>query len=291
MSGKRRVRDFQKIDPHLRSHPAFLTLRAELGVSTNVCHGLLAGMWAFAFDFAHDGNLSRFTPKAITLALDWDGDGDVLLAALKVAGFMDEKGRINDWHKWGGALFAERDSDARRKWDERNRPEQEKMSADVTGHNRTMRDNAPEEKRREEKELFVRTKNVLTHAESKRASAKYTPEFEQWWETYGRQGSKADAFFFWRLWRKRGTSHEELVAAATNYRAYCEVNDRTMKDGRTFLAKDINRWEEWVKPEAKPNGNGKPPRPERQAAPGHEWQCSRDPWSGKDEWLEVPCST
>lgn len=148
MSGARRSRDWQKTDPHLRRHPMFARFKAALGVSTTEAHGVLSGIWAFAFDFAHDGDLSRFTPDDIALAIEWDGDADKLWSALSI-GFISD-GALHHWHEWGGALFFTRKTDAERKWDARNSDMQGKVSSDVQGSPGTKRDNAPE-KRREEK--------------------------------------------------------------------------------------------------------------------------------------------
>jgi hypothetical protein len=154
VSGTRRVRDFQKTDPHLRSHPSFLKFKRRLGCSATMAHGILAGLWSFAFAFSHDGDISRFSGEDLELALEWDIDGETVMKALE--GCFIEKGVIKDWAGWGGALFSERDSEARRKWDERkarkdentrNPSEQESMSADISGQYRTMP--RREEKRRE----------------------------------------------------------------------------------------------------------------------------------------------
>jgi len=157
VSGTRRVRDFQKTDPHLRSHPSFLKFKRRLGVNSNLAHGILAGVWAFAFDFAHDGDISRFSAEDLAMALDWENDAEQTWTALHDSGFLSD-GVISDWAGWGGALFSERDSEARRKWDERkarkdentrNPSEQESMSADVQGQNRTM----PRREERREEEI------------------------------------------------------------------------------------------------------------------------------------------
>ena len=149
MSGSRRVRDWQKTDPHLRSHPTFLKFRSRLGVSPVIAHGVLAGLWSFAFDFAHDGDVTRFTPEELSLGVGWDGDAQALVDALSVGFVVD--GIIHDWHEWGGALFSTRKSDAERQWDHRNKKMLDLQDKLSQGRGVTMRDNGPEEKR-EEKE-------------------------------------------------------------------------------------------------------------------------------------------
>jgi hypothetical protein len=132
----RRQRDWQKTDPHLRSHPAFVKFQRRLGCSATVAHGILTGLWSFAFRFAQDGDISRFSPEDLELALEWDVDGPRVMTALE--GTFLKKGVIHDWEEWGGALFAKRKGDAERQWDsrearkKRNESEQEEVSHDVT---------------------------------------------------------------------------------------------------------------------------------------------------------------
>jgi hypothetical protein len=148
----RRVRDFQKVDPHLRSHPAFLDLCCHLGSEPIVAHGLLSGLWAFAFKFCQNGDVGRFTGRQIAAAVGWAGEPDVMMTALRDSGFLTGD-VIHDWAEWGGALFTEREYESRMRWDrrhrekERNRDEQEDVSGDVRGQKRTVR---PEESRVEE---------------------------------------------------------------------------------------------------------------------------------------------
>jgi hypothetical protein len=146
VSGRRRVRDWQGTDPHLRQHPTFLKFRARLGVPVALAHGLLSGLWAFAFDFAHDGDVSRFSPEELSLGVGWEGDPQAFVDALSVGFVVD--GIIHDWESWGGRLFAERKADSERKWDERNKETlalQESLSTDKTGQCVTMRDNGPQD--------------------------------------------------------------------------------------------------------------------------------------------------
>jgi hypothetical protein len=155
VSGQRRVRSWQKADPHLRRHPSFLKFARLLDVNPNLANGILSGVWAFAFDFAPDGDLSRFDPDDLALSLDWEMDGALVWRAMRDAGFLESGGIIADWESWGGAVFSDRKREAERKWDQRNLSEQENVS---TGHTGTMPmsqgqvgTKPREEKRREEK--------------------------------------------------------------------------------------------------------------------------------------------
>ena len=244
MTGARRYRDWQKTDPHLRRHPMFVRFRAELGVSTTEAHGILSGLWAFAFDFAHDGDLSRFTPADIALAIDWDGDPDVLWSALSL-GFVTD-GEIHHWHEWGGALFFVRKTDAERKWDERNADKQEKVSTDKTGQCVTM-----PQRRREKRRGVEQDQEPLSDSGESNGARNVFSDFEEWWSAYGRVGSKAEAMDLYRWWRTTGKApRDALLAAAVGYRLHCELDGSKMQHGRTFLAKATKdksaRWPEWA---------------------------------------------
>lgn len=71
-------------------------------------------------------------------------------------------------------------------------------------------------------------------------------DFEDWWTSYGRVGSKADARTLYRWWRKQGAGRDELLNAALAYTTHCAATDCKRAHARTFLAKKPNRWREWA---------------------------------------------
>ena len=241
MAGKRRCRDWQKTDPHLRMHPAFFKLTIRLETTPIVAHGLLAGMWGFAFTFCQDGDLSRFTAPEIATAVGWDGDPNGMMEALIHAGFLSPKWAIHDWHDWGGALFSELTRDAQKKWDARElkRREQDSMSVDVPGQTGTMRDNAPEERREEKK----RVKNPPTPQGE-------DMQFEQFWAVYPRKRNKQGAIRCWGTRKSAGTKPATMIAAARNYAAECQREGREQRvimHGMTFLGPDL-RFADYIGP-------------------------------------------
>lgn len=267
MSGKRRVRDWQKTDPHLRSHPYFVKFKSRLGVSSNEAHGILSGLWAFAFNFAHDGDLSRFDAEDIALGVEWEGDPDALMAALAV-GFVNN-GIIHDWYEWGGKLFGEHIEDAQRKYDSYH-SEQGKISTEKTGENRRM------PQRREEK----------------KKPPSYSPlrgeQFEVFWAIYPKRkgNNRRKTVAAWNARLRDGETPERMIAASRHY-----AEERSGKDetytlmAATFLGRDL-RYEEWVDPpRAVITGNGKPPEVPKD---GYRWACYTNPYTNVDSWKEVP---
>jgi len=110
-----------------------------------------------------------------------------------------------------------------------------------------------EEKRREESRGELET---LWPAAPAVSDATLIDEFEMWWASYGKVGDHAparDCYLWWRRDRRgRGprASAEELAIAADRYLEDCARNDRKIKHGATFLAKETKTksavWREWA---------------------------------------------
>lgn len=77
--------------------------------------GLLHYLWYWALDYAHDGDLSRFSDSQIAKGCRYHGDGMTLIQSLIEAGFLDEDRHIHDWDEYAGRLLAKRDQDRTRK--------------------------------------------------------------------------------------------------------------------------------------------------------------------------------
>jgi hypothetical protein len=102
----------------IAQHPKTRKLARLLNVSTPQAIGHLHLLWWWAFDYAQDGDLSRYQPEDIADAALWEGSASLFLSALLDAGFLDQPDGhpcIHDWNKHGGKLLAKRRSDADRK--------------------------------------------------------------------------------------------------------------------------------------------------------------------------------
>jgi hypothetical protein len=107
--------------------------------------------------------------------------------------------------------------------------------------------------------------NPTQHKSIGRKGASYPPEFDEWWDTYGHFGTKADAYTLWVWWVDQGATHDELLRAAEVYNRTCESTDCIHKHARTFLAKDPCRWREYA--DGEHHGD---PRPSANADREHE---------------------
>ena len=102
----------------LGAHPKTKKLARLLNVPIPQVVGHLHMLWWWAFDYAQDGDLSRYAAEDIADAVLWEGSASLLLASLLDAGFLDQPNgnpRIHDWDEYGGKLLAKRRSDAERK--------------------------------------------------------------------------------------------------------------------------------------------------------------------------------
>jgi hypothetical protein len=118
---------------------------------------------------------------------------------------------------------------------------------------------------------------------SKSVDNSFEADFDEWWGSSGKVGSRADAKVLYIHWRTvGGASKADLLSAITNYHRRCTDDGSWEQHGRTFLAKrdreghNINRWSEWLDPtaHAPARGNGKPIVPRR---PQCECGCDLTP--------------
>lgn len=97
----------------LRDHPKRKRLSRTLGLDLYQTIGLLNCLWWWVMDYAPDGDLSRFENADIADGLDYPGDPDELMAALRSTGFIDGD-QVHDWEDYGEKLFRRREANAER---------------------------------------------------------------------------------------------------------------------------------------------------------------------------------
>ena len=229
------------------THPKTRRMAKRLGVRPAAVVGHMASLWSFTAEFAPDGDLSRFDTEEIELAADWGGAEGDFVAAAKASGYLDGNGNgliVHDWPDYGGRLVEHRASERKRSADRRATAVR---TPDVQRATSGRRERVEQERTRGEEKTLSRTKKASALA--------YSPAFERWWRTSGRIGSKADASLLYEWWRGQGASEEELLRAVVNDRKHCQRVQQTPRHGATFLAKNPNRWCEWLDEE---HGSGRP---------------------------------
>lgn len=272
-------RDWQKVDPDLRSHPAFAHLKAILELSAMETHGLLGGLWAMAYRQAEDGDLTRFKPGAIAAAVGYRGNARDMVSALVEAGFLDRDGderlTIHDWESWGGAAFASRRKEA--EWSRVSRERRAGVKPSpasrrrVPAYTKSVKDLKPID--------------ALPGVEvPKRARTRTSVDvaFNVFWAAYPNKQGKVVAARRWK--NMRPVDRECAIEVATAMTRSVEGGLRERDKcpyGSTFL--NQRRWEEWYDGDgriAPPPGYGVPAglRHDRTTEDNRIvcWRCDRE---------------
>jgi len=70
-------------------HPKMAMLASELSIARYAAVGLLESLWHWAAQYAKDGDIGRYPVAVIASVLGWEGDAEVLLAALIKCRWVD----------------------------------------------------------------------------------------------------------------------------------------------------------------------------------------------------------
>lgn len=105
------------------THAKTITLCDLLDMPEYAAVGLLSCLWLWAVDNAPEGVLPD-VPRRIARAIRWDKQPDDLIDALITAGFLDRTDEgliIHDWHDYAGKLIDQRQANAERQKNWRDR--------------------------------------------------------------------------------------------------------------------------------------------------------------------------
>ena len=117
---------YLEFDLNLPNHPKTAYAARLAGICVPQLIGHLTCLWAWAIDYAPDGDLSSYPPEVVESALQWTGEPGKLIAALVNCrfgpkfGFLEETDAdagylIHDWWQHAGKLIEKRWTDAERK--------------------------------------------------------------------------------------------------------------------------------------------------------------------------------
>ena len=96
-----------EVQQSLIRHPKTKKAASLLGIHRLQLVGHVVALWAWAVDYARDGNLGAYNWEEIEEGALWDGQDQALVEALYIAGFLDsddnaETFRIHDWCEYSG---------------------------------------------------------------------------------------------------------------------------------------------------------------------------------------------
>ena len=118
------------VDESFPEHPK--TLRFCGLMRSDLAWAYLVKLWRWAMKYAKDGDLSRFEPGELELAVGFYGEAGTCYAAMVHSGFIDpEPRRIHDWMEHNGKWVAKADRDKVRKSDLRAGKSWEVLRAEV----------------------------------------------------------------------------------------------------------------------------------------------------------------
>lgn len=94
----------------LGDHPKITELCFNLMIKKYEAIGHLTLLWHFTMKYAwRDGDLRRFTARAICQAAGWDKDEETFIRALQTVGWLEkDKLRVHDWLDYAGKLVRDR---------------------------------------------------------------------------------------------------------------------------------------------------------------------------------------
>jgi hypothetical protein len=105
----------------LAQHPKTRKLARLLGVSIPAAIGHLHLLWHFALKYAPDGDLARFDNDEVADGCMWEGDSSTLYDALRGACWLNDDATIHDWHEYGGKAIKQKEDNAKRQQEWRDR--------------------------------------------------------------------------------------------------------------------------------------------------------------------------
>ncbi len=99
----------------LLEHPKAKRLCRLLKLRRRDAVGLLHMLWWWALEYSPEGDLSDVPDDDVADAVDWKRDASELVAALTLAGFLDDDRKLHDWFDYAGRWIERRAANAERK--------------------------------------------------------------------------------------------------------------------------------------------------------------------------------
>lgn len=128
----------------IESHQSLLThrktgrLARSLNVSKITAIGHLHAFWWWCLDNTQDGSLTDCDAAEIADAACWEGDAPAFVAAMVHAGFIDERDgglMVHAWDEYAGKIIDQRQANAKRQQDWRERQKQSAPAATSPSRN------------------------------------------------------------------------------------------------------------------------------------------------------------
>lgn len=230
----------------VKKHRKTLRLSSLLNISRREAVGLLCDLWLWAIDNADKhGLLDGLSAEDIGMALDMNKrQSERTVDALVNAGYLDlSDGQyvLHDWYDYCGKLNDKRETDRRRKADNRRKPEgspkdvQRTSSGSplVTVPNLTVPNH-----------ISSLRSDIHVHSEAEKQSSdvqKQPPlaeRFDSLWSLYPKKRGKPAAFAAYKRAIKAGTTDRDIEDGIRAYVTYIDrkrIEEQFIKQGSTFF--------------------------------------------------------
>lgn len=238
----------------------------RLGCSEFEAVGILNALWSWGLSNAEkDGFLPYAGKDEIERYLYSKSAGSSLspkriVETLIAMGWLDETDRgifIHDWDTWQEQWYKareKRESDARRKRESRRKAGERRLSSGPEGDN-------PNDGQSADSPGVAADGGDVPQPE-KPKDAKYSKDFEKWWNIYPRKIGKGEAYKKYNARRNDGFSEAELLTAAQNYALQCrkmKTDQQYIKHAKTFLSENTP-FVDYIPKDIKPAAQVEPDR-------------------------------
>lgn len=260
-----------QVDQALPTHRKTLILADTLDISPTHAVGLMVTLWLWSLDNAPDGLLDDIPPRTLARILQWDGDGDELMKAMRSAGFLDEN-EIHDWQEYAGRLLDQRAAAKERMRKHRaassQQNKQKEHDADSLCEPRANVTRTEPERcapvhgrvhyttQQETKEEKSTVPSVSSSDDDTEAPADQEEMFLRFWEIYPKKAGKKAALASWKRLRPDASLFAQIIETVSK----AKKSEQWQREGGRYVpnpATWINqgRWDDEIE-EVDTNGTG-----------------------------------
>lgn len=225
--------------------PKLRDLRKKLKCSKFEATGILVYLWLWGLENAEkDGRILNAEREDVEECFGGSGckiPTHLIVDSLIETKWIDETPNglyLHDWEDWQDQWYkakARRESDAKRKQENRKRKASDADDGTSGGQSTEVFSDTPQDISQKSGE--PETKKLPTPSEKK--ESKYSTDFDEFWSVYPRNVDKGNAFKKYQARTKEGYSPEELLTAAKNYALQCKrsgTEQKYIKHAATFLS-------------------------------------------------------
>lgn len=229
----------------MRRHPKLLHLCEITKWTINEAIGTLHSFWWWALDYAEDGDISKYSPYQVALAIDANlPEPEKLFSFLIESKFLDKNLKIHDWWDYAGLYLTKKYHN--------NNPA---YLSKIKGKYFTPK-GAPKGVQKRKVATPISSLPTNLYLPNQHNTKTYVTlretQFEEFWGQYpSRNGKKllktqAGKFFLSKI---KDEEVEPIMQAVRNYANSTGCRNGYVRDAIRFLQNDY--WRDWIEPETR----------------------------------------